>query len=622
MIQVVGLSKTYGERVLFDEVTFTVGDGERVGLVGRNGHGKTTLFRLILGDALPDSGTITRPDNYRIGHLSQRISFTEGTVLEESCLNLPPAEDGRDETYKAKSVLRGLGLGPEEFDRSPWELSGGFQVRLNLAKVLIGEPDLLLLDEPTNYLDILAVRWLTQFLRNWRNDMILITHDRAFMDSVTTHTMGIHRGRIRKIAGPTQKLYDQILLEEEVYERTRNNDEKRRREVEQFINRFRAQATRARAVQSKIKALQRHERIEELRTVETLDFEFRSAPFPGKWLLEVDDLGFSFDPKGPPLISSLSFGVGGHDRIGVIGRNGKGKTTLLNLLAGEISPQQGEIRHHPHLRSAYFGQTNIDRLDPAKTVEEEILDAQEDENRRAARTICGIMMFEGDDALKKVSVLSGGERSRVLLGKLLTRPANLLLLDEPTNHLDMESVDSLLQALEAFDGAALIVTHSEMILRAFATRLIVFDGGVVCLFEGTYEDFLDRVGWQDEAGGQPPESSNGSPQSRTWQRRDHRRLRAELIDSRARVLGGLQSRISAAEGSIMSLEAQITEDTAVLISASEKGDWQTISRLSKAIDDAKVRIEELFAELESATEEHAARTREFDEKLRELLQSV
>jgi len=622
MIQVVGLSKTYGERVLFDDVTFTVGDGERVGLVGRNGHGKTTLFRLLLGEEQPDSGTITRPENCRIGYLSQRISFSRATTLEEACLNLPPAEDGRDETYKAKSVLLGLGFGLEDFDRSPWELSGGFQVRLNLAKVLIGDPDLLLLDEPTNYLDILSIRWLTQFLRSWQHDMILITHDRTFMDSVTTHTMGIHRCRIRKIAGPTQKLYDQLLQEEEIYERTRINDEKRRREVEQFINRFRAQATRARAVQSRIKSLQRHERLEELSAMETLDFEFKAAPFPGKWLLEVEDLGFSFDPKGPCLISGLSFGIGKEDRIGVIGRNGKGKTTLLNLLAGDLSPQQGAVTHHPHLRLGFFGQTNIDRLDPSKTVEEEILEAQQDENRRAARTICGIMMFEGDDALKKVSVLSGGERSRVLLGKLLTRPANLLLLDEPTNHLDMESVDSLLQALDAFEGAAVIVTHSEMILGAFATRLIVFDGGRVNLFEGTYQDFLDRVGWQDEAGTQAPESDNDRVQRQTVQRRDHRRLRAELVDRRARVLGGLQARISAAEESIMSLEARITEDTAVLITASEKGDWQTIARLSKAIDDAKVRIEELFQELESASEEHAARTREFDERLRELLQSV
>ncbi|HEX8949151.1 MAG TPA: ATP-binding cassette domain-containing protein, partial [Dissulfurispiraceae bacterium] len=285
MIQVGNLSKAYGQQVIFDEVGFTINAGERVGLVGRNGHGKTTLFRMILGEEHPDEGVIGIPNGYTIGHLSQHILFTEDSILKEGCLGLKPSEDGRDESYKVEAVLMGLGFSAEDFGRNPLELSGGYQVRLNLAKLLVSEPNLLLLDEPTNYLDIVSIRWIGQFLRSWENELILITHDRDFMDSVTTHTMGIHRCKIRKIPGPTSKLYQQILMEEEVYEQTRLNEEKKRKETEQFINRFRAQATRARAVQSKIKALQKKEQGEKLAGIKTLDFEFDYAPFIGKSLL-------------------------------------------------------------------------------------------------------------------------------------------------------------------------------------------------------------------------------------------------------------------------------------------------------------------------------------------------
>jgi ATP-binding cassette subfamily F protein 3 len=271
MIQVSNLSKAYGTQVIFDDVGFTVNAGERIGLVGRNGHGKTTLLRMITGEERPDSGVISIPNNYMVGYLSQYLNFSEDSALGECCLRLKPSDDGRDESYKAETVLMGLGFSPEDFSRNPFELSGGYQVRLNIAKLLVSEPNILLLDEPTNYLDIISIRWLTRFLKGWRRELILITHDRDFMDSVTTHTMGIHRAKIRKIAGPTHKLYQQILAEEEVHEQTRINEEKKRKEVEQFINRFRAQATRARAVQSKIKALQRNGRLEKMSGIKDLE---------------------------------------------------------------------------------------------------------------------------------------------------------------------------------------------------------------------------------------------------------------------------------------------------------------------------------------------------------------
>lgn len=617
MIQVGNLTKSYGRQVIFDEVGFTINPGERVGLVGRNGHGKTTLLRMILGEEHPDSGTIGIPNNYVIGHLSQHLSFSEDTVLKEACLGLRAAEDGRDESYRAKTVLQGLGFTPEDFGRSPEEFSGGFQVRLSLAKVLLREPDLLLLDEPTNYLDILSIRWLREFLRNWKHELIMITHDRDFMDSVTTHTMAIHRCKIRKIPGTTEKLYSQLLMEEEMYERTRVNDEKKRAEVEKFINRFRAQATKARAVQSKIKALGKKESLQQLADVKSLDFEFPYEPFIGKWIAQAEGISFSYSSTDSLLINNLSIAIGGNDRIGIIGKNGKGKTTLLNLLAGELAPGSGEVILNPKSKLAYFGQTNIDRLDPAKTVEEEILDIHPDNNRTAARTICGIMMFEGDDALKKINVLSGGEKSRVLLGKLLVNRSNLLLLDEPTNHLDMESVDSLIEALDSYEGAVIIVTHSEMVLKSIVNRLIVFDDEKITVFEGTYEDFLSRVGWKSEE--VRTESSSGDNRKGA-DRKETRRLKAELVNERSRALGNLQAEIQKAEEAIMELERGIELDTAELVTASEKGEWQEISKLSKGIHDSKQEIDRLFTELERLTDEHSVRSKEFEERMTEISQ--
>jgi len=506
MLQVFDLSKSHGSQVLFDSISFALGRGERVGLVGRNGHGKSTLFRLILGEEDPDAGRIMVPTRYRIGHLEQHLKFSAPTVLAEGCLGLPA--DERDLEYKAEAVLSGLGFVEEDLARSPAELSGGFQIRLNLAKLLLSEPDLLLLDEPTNYLDIVSVRWLERFLRTWRNELIVITHDREFMDRVTTHTMGIHRQKVRKIKGDTQKLYDQLLQEEEVFEKTRLNEVKKRKEVERFIERFRYHAAKANLVQSRVKLLDKMPGKEELARIESLEFRFTEAPFNAKTMIEVQKLAFGYPTRGDDgsgggsagrfLMEDLSFSIESGDRIGVIGRNGKGKSTLLKLIAGELEPVFGHLKRHGDIRAGYFGQTNISRLDPSLTVEEEVQSANNNLGRTQVRGICGAMMFAGDRAEKKVSVLSGGEKSRTLLGKILAQPSNMLLLDEPTSHLDIDSIEALMDSLREYSGSVVIVTHSELILREVATKLVYFRAGTVGTFGGGYEDFLERIGWDNE----------------------------------------------------------------------------------------------------------------------------
>ncbi len=607
MLTVSNLSKSYGKQVLFEDASFLVGPGERVGLVGRNGHGKTTLFRILLGDEAADGGTIGVPAGYRIGHLAQRLEFRHPTVLAEAGSALPRAEDGVDETYRAKAILAGLGFDGDDLSRPPGELSGGFQVRLNLARVLVSAPNLLLLDEPTNYLDIVSIRWLRRFLCAWKGELMLITHDRDFMDTVTTHTMAIHRCRIRKLPGGTEKLYQQFLQEETIHEQTRVNDERKRKETEAFINRFRAQATKARAVQSRIKALARHERLSKLQEIRDLDFRFTEAPFVGKFLLEARDLSFGYDPRRL-LIERLSLAVGRGDRVAVVGPNGRGKTTLLRLLAGELPPGSGAVKPAMNVKIGYFGQTNVDRLHPDLSIEEEVRQANPSLTRTQVRTLCGAMMFGGDAAEKRISVLSGGERSRVLLARILAAPVNLLLLDEPTNHLDQESVDAFLEALDAFEGGVVIVTHVERVLSALATRLVVFDAGKAEAFEGGYSDFLDRVGWRAERSEPPPRAERGPRENR----RDSRRRRADFVDRRSKELGILRGAVEAVEAQILALEERVAGDDAAVVEASIRSDGPAIREASASASAARKRIEALYEELVSLGKELLEKEREFE----------
>ena len=443
MLTVKNLSKSYGAQLLY-RCFFNINPGERICRQKR--PRQTTLLRLIQGRT-PDTGEIIIPNGYRLGYPSNTSLF-----VNPPCWPKPAWTAKRKEgIWQVEKVLMGLGFRREDFTR-PRRVLRGFQIRLNLAKVLVSGVNILLLDEPTNYLDLPSLRWLTGLLKNWPNELILITHDRGFMDQVITHTLGIHRQRIRKIPGGSSKYYEQMAKEEEIYEKTRLNEEKKRRAAEAFINRFRYKATLSSRVQSRIKALEKKGRMEKLAPIEELEFSFTSAPMPGKVLLETDGLDFSYDGKESLLICGFKLTVKKNDRIAVIGKNGKGKSTLMKLLAGELTPLRGEIRKHPLLQTGYFNQTNVSGLDPEKTVLEEILAVNPACTEQQARNIAGLLMFEGDAALKKISVLSGGERSRVILGKILVIPVNLLLLDEPTNHLDMESADAVLAALDAFDG--------------------------------------------------------------------------------------------------------------------------------------------------------------------------
>lgn len=494
MIQVDGLTLAYYGEPLFEDASFSLQPRERCALVGRNGSGKSSLFRLLIGQETPDNGIIAIRKNYTIGTLNQHIVFTKSTLIDEAALGL--REDEKDCLYKAETILFGLGFREEDLDRNPSEFSGGYQLRLHLAKVLVGEPNCLLLDEPTNYLDIVSIRWFTKFLTDWEGEFILISHDREFLDSVSTHTMGIHRQKVSKVKGSTIDFFEQIMQREEIHEKTRVNLEKKREHLQGFIDRFGAKASKATQAQSKQKMLSRIPVLENLKNLYQLDFQFNEAYFPGRKMLEATNVSFSYDDQ--PLIENLSLMIEKGERVAIIGKNGRGKSTILRLLSGELAPSQGSTKLSENLSIGYFGQTNIDRLHPKHTIEEEISTANTKLNRTQVKGICGIMMFSGDKSNKLNSVLSGGEKSRVLLGKIIASPCNLLLLDEPTHHLDMESIEALIDAIEDFQGAVIMVTHSELILkRMVLDKIIVCHQGRQEMHLGTYEDFLDKNGWHE-----------------------------------------------------------------------------------------------------------------------------
>lgn len=496
MIKAKNLAISFSGRDVFTDGNFIINRGDKVGLIGRNGAGKSTFLKLILKKLEPDEGAIEIPRGYRIGHLEQHIHFTHDTVLEEISSVLPPERE--HEAWKGENILYGLGFTYDDLHKDPKKFSGGYQVKLNLAKLLLMEPQMLLLDEPTNYLDIHSIRWLKEFLNDWEGEVILITHDRAFMDQIITHTLLIHRKTFKKIPGNTQGVREKIAAEEEIYEKTRQNEEKQRQQTQEWIDRFKAKASMATRAQSRAKMLEKQEVKEKLEEIENLELTFTHSPYNSKEnMIEVENLAFGYNPDHL-LIKNLAFKVENGDKVCVIGKNGKGKSTLLRLITGDLKPINGTVKVNNKVKIGYFGQMNIDRLDPHLTIYEELQKVDEKLPQTRIRQVCSNMMFSSDLANKKISVLSGGERSRVTLGKILLQGVNLLLLDEPTNHLDMESCDSLLQAIKSFEGAVIMVTHDEHFLEQSANRLIVFDDNRTFTFDDTYEFFLKRVGWKDQ----------------------------------------------------------------------------------------------------------------------------
>jgi ATP-binding cassette subfamily F protein 3 len=575
MLRLENISKSYAGIPLFSSLSFSLHKGERCAFVGRNGSGKTTLLKIFMGKETPDTGTVSVPKGYKIGFLEQHLAFSEPTVLAEALkgpILKPP--------HEVESILFGLGFDANLLEKNPKDLSGGYHLRLKLAKVLAEEPQCLLLDEPTNYLDILGYRWLKTYLTKWKGEIICISHDRGFLDAIATHTVGLHRQSLYKFPGDTEHFYEKIVEQERLHEKTRQNLEKKRKHLTDYIERFGVKASKASQAQSKAKALEKIPAIAELAALEDLSLTFPYLPFAGKKIVELTDIFFSYSSS--PLIQNISLCIEKGQKIAIIGKNGLGKSTLLRIIAGELSPKNGSYFCSSQAKIGYFGQTHIDRLCNDHTIEEEIALANQNLAYAEVRALCGAVMFSQESAKKRISVLSGGERSRVLLGKILAKPVNLLLLDEPTHHLDIESIEALTQAVNLFEGSSVLVTHDEELLQAIQIDLIIIvHKDRQELFLGNYRDFLEKKGWEEESINQ--EVKKNEKTARSTSNRP------------------LQNKIAQTEKTIEEKEKRLKEVDLILASAYENGDsikstnlLEETASLQKEIDSLYIKLEELY----------------------------
>jgi len=615
MIQLTNISKRYGTQELFNDVNLRMNSGQRIGLVGRNGTGKSTLFKLILGEEFYDDGEINIPKNYKIGTLKQHLEFDEKTLVDEVSLAL--ADDDKFSVYKVEKILFGLGFSQEDLDKSPLSFSGGYQIRINLAKLLITEPNMLLLDEPTNYLDILSLRWLKAFLRSFDGEVILITHDRNFMDAVSTHTMGLNRKSLSILKGDTYKFYQQLKDDEELYEKQKISQDKKVKELEEFIAKNKARASSAAQAQSKVKLLEKMDRMESLGFDNTLQFDFNFKDTPAKVLLDIKNLSFGYSAD-TILFQDISFTLKKGEVLGIIGKNGKGKSTLLNTIAKELTAISGNIDYHGTTEVGHFGQTNISHLNPKNTIMDEIYLGNSKLAESTVRNICGSMMFPGETAKKKISLLSGGEKSRVMLGQIIAREVNILFLDEPTNHLDMDSIDSLTKAIKNFNGSAIIVTHSEELLRQVCDRLIVFAKDKAEYFDGNYDEFLEKIGWEEESEIEIKDTSTKIENTPKVNKKENKKLRSALIQERSKITSPLKKAVEKLENLIMKDEELVESLHKELIEASNKNDNSKVIEISRDVTKYEKEIEESFEKLEVTQTSLDEILDEYESKLEEL----
>ena len=496
MISVEHLSIEYSSRPILDDITFLINPRDRVALVGKNGAGKTTLLRLLAGVETPTSGRISKMGDLTIGYLPQVMMHVDGKTLREDVMGVLGDKARGDEARGEEArfiaemdrTIIGLGFERKDFDRPCSEFSGGWRMRIELAKILLQHPDLLLLDEPTNHLDIESIQWLEEFLKNNGSALVLVSHDRAFLDNVTTRTIEITLGRIYDYNAP----YSQFkVLRQERHEqqvRAYMNQQKMIQETEEFIERFRYKATKAVQVQSRIKQLEKLERLEvDLEDNSRLSLRFPPAPRSGDFPVIVEDLRKDFGEH--TVFQDATFTIRRGEKVAFIGKNGEGKTTLVRCIMGQLD-YMGQLKIGHNVKIGYFAQNQAALLDGELTVFQTIDNVAVGDIRTQIRNILGAFMFGGEASEKKVKVLSGGERSRLAMIRLLLEPCNLLILDEPTNHLDMQSKDVLKAALKEFNGTVICVSHDRDFLDGLVDKVYEFGGGKVKEHLGGIYDFL------------------------------------------------------------------------------------------------------------------------------------
>ena len=600
MITLTHVQKQFGSKIIFKDCSLQIGVRDRMGLIGPNGSGKTTLFKTILGEESIDEGEILIAKGVKIGYLPQEVmTFSGNTVLNEVLKSLTgitslqdkmkileeelssiedPKEQERlakeygklQERYtllggygleaEAKRILQGLGFKERDFDRFTDELSGGWLMRIALAKILLQSPDLLLLDEPTNHLDLESLIWLENFLINYPGAIVLVSHDRIFLNHLIDRIAEIEAQKIDLYYGDYDHFLEEKEARKQIIEATYKTQQRKIEQTERFIERFRAKNTKSSQVQSRIKMLEKIDRIELPKEKKEIRFQFPAPTRSGHKVVEVKNLNKSYGKT--VVYQGIDLTLFRGDKVALVGPNGAGKSTLLKILADVLDFEEGEVNLGKDVTRAYFAQHQFDILRPENTVFEELLSIATDESQTELRTLLGTFLFTGDEIEKKVSVLSGGEKSRLVLAKMLLKPANFLLLDEPTSHLDIPSRNVLEMALKQFQGMICLITHDRHLINQIANKVIEIDHGIPHIYPGNYDYYLykkQQIQLEEHVGAIPsgPEALLDRRHALPLQKKksqskakEERRKRAQEMDQFRRQLSSLEKRFQEAEKSL------------------------------------------------------------------------
>ncbi|MCA9602245.1 MAG: ABC-F family ATP-binding cassette domain-containing protein [Polyangiales bacterium] len=652
------LSLTLGTKTIVANLDLRIGAGERIGLVGPNGSGKTSLLRLIAGQQQPDGGRVRRRVGLRVGYLPQDIAITSTAGLKEFVLASVPGKAALDDDIKATEaelaevsadprreddalecaarlaelhdqqthfdlffteheatrILSGLGFQTSDLERSIAEFSGGWKMRAVLAALLFQRPDLLLLDEPTNHLDMPSVAWFGAFLKRYKGAFILICHDREFLNEQIARVVTFEPEGVRSYQGDYEQ-YRKQRAEEEVILRNKSRNLAREREkAEEFIDRFRAKASKASAVQSRIKALERMEEVHEYETRRVMRFRFPACERAGNEVLRAEGLARRYGER--TVFEGLDLRVQRGEKIAIIGANGAGKTTLLRILAGELESSAGAVERGHNTTFAYYAQHHAEKLHPKLSIYDEVASENRDLTMTQIRTLLGSFLFSDDDVEKKTSVLSGGERARVALAKMLAAPGNVMLMDEPTNHLDLESSESLAEALVSYDGTLLFVSHNRSFVRRLATRIWDMEGGTLSTYPGTLDEYLEFERRRREGegtptdgpmGGRPPEApalaaAERRPAKGTREEEKERKRREAEERKRVRVVVDLERRVGELDGKITEAQDAQKRRGEAIDGPEAQADADVRFRLIAEYQNGHEALEALLAEWMEASE--------------------
>jgi ATP-binding cassette subfamily F protein 3 len=649
MLSVNHLDIRFGEKHLFNDVSVQVHIGNRIGLVGVNGAGKSTLLKIMAGIAETDDGVVSKAKHFTIGYLPQESSelFSERSLYEEAETAFAPllalqAEaaqlheqmremDPHTEEFqsilerqgeiqhqldasdiyaiagKIEKILIGLGFRREDMDKPVNSFSGGWQMRLKLAKMLLEAPSVLLLDEPTNHLDLDSLTWVEQFLKNYNGSMVIISHDRTFLDKVTETIWELSFGRIDIYKGNYSYFLKERAERRAIEKGAYDNQQAKIKQTMRFVDKFRAKATKARQVQSRVKQLDKLERIELSEEESQIRFTFPPAPPSGRDVLTVKSVSKSYN--GSRVFSEVDLLLNRGDKVAVVGVNGAGKSTFLKILAGQIEPDSGEVRLGSNVRLSYFGQHQAQELSPQLSVLDTMALSGEDMTVTRTRSLLGAFLFRGEDVDKKVSVLSGGEKSRLALAKMIAKPANCMLLDEPTNHLDMSSQDVLQEAMAQYDGTIVVVSHNRYFLEGFVNKVLEVRDGNITLYEGNIAEYQakqellreEEKGQAAQASQSESDTTKNSPDSQE-SRKDKKRQEAQLRQERSRRAGPWLNQLTEAEKQVEFYEQQKEDIEALMADPELYSDERGWQKTSKEYEECKRRLDRWYEKWETAQE--------------------